>query len=1287
MKNILRLVSVIFVFVIICDSQKAQAQVTVDLTTAPPSGAGGCCGAGGCYCYDPGESYVATYNNQTAATFIGGKIINCSGGAFPGFGYGSKRRRYDLDPNQLCYPGHTNPMQIVFPRPVYNIYIELSGDAPQTITITDSLGQSTVVNLVPSSPSNNTGYAYANLPGINITSLSLQSSGSTPDNGYAWNMRVPRLSFYWSNPSTPPQLAPGSCNLNTINRPLSQSIVNMHGWSMLAQVTDNDGLVLNDVRLGSRYLAKSISLPYFNLETSAFPKQRGELKPDSDDQVMCSRLVSYYTQADDMKFSIVAMYTVDRVPLSSQSCLHVFQRYEFYKRKDGDTCEPSAQLPCQRFKPVVQYLFYGANGETLTSFNVAQRRHFQIDGRAENSIGFFKDADDFPSALINLGFIRKENPLFYEQRDWVIKGGKDAGTWDNIHQTYNRSVEEPFPKIPNGSNPSLFTSGCTECLHSHWRWATFLNGEGSGKIIGITPWSRQDMELGVTLYKSGEEHPSDFRTIVDRNELIRKFLPFSRYVKDYPEETVEWFSATGYDKSDYFFASGGFFNPPLQTNSLHSTTVQDGLSSVVATNVFQTGNTTVTTVDPTLASPLPTGYTLYNNLSNNIDTLALAGGPYTTTFKVSSVTDQNVFNNLRVLHAEYDSFDPDRIVWVDRTVLAPDPQAPDFTNKTINAKASGLGAFVVASFNPPTLGTTDISVSGSDSADPIVAGSNLTYTFPITNNGSQQANNTAFVAQLPANLFFVSATSTQGTCKETEGKVSCNIGSLAAGSTATVTLIGKPSESPDRYPPQGRIIVNTAFVRADEEDNNLNNNVITVDTTILPDTNTPPTVSIVSPNAGALFTGPATISLIASASDANGSISIVDFYDGDELLGSGTSSGTGLYAFTKSNVPVGNHTFYAIATDNLGTSVKSSDALVVVNGLATINITSPISQAQFNRPANITVTADASYSGGSISKVEFYADSLLLGTGTLTGSNQYSFTWNDARDGNHVITAVATDNNDVVTVSRSVTITVNDSPGVSLSSPTSGASYTFPATVNLMATASDGDGYVNKVDFYANGSLIGSNSTTNAIQHSYNWAYPTPGTYSVTAVAMDNSGATTTSSPINMTINPAPASGTALLVVGSTTLNAIDTDIKNRLQTLGLTVTVKSASSATSADATGKRVVVISESVSPTNVNTKFRTVAAPVVTLEPQLFDDMGMTGTTSGTDFGSTGSQTKINISNSSSPLAASLSGTVTVVNASSTLAWGVPNGNATIAATIFNNVNRATIFGYENGVAMPD
>ena len=183
----------------------------------------------------------------------------------------------------------------------------------------------------------------------------------------------------------------------------------------------------------------------------------------------------------------------------------------------------------------------------------------------------------------------------------------------------------------------------------------------------------------------------------------------------------------------------------------------------------------------------------------------------------------------------------------------------------------------------------------------------------------------------------------------------------------------------------------------------------------------------------------------------------------------------------------------------------------------------------------------------------------------------------------------------------------------------------------------------------------------------------------LTAVATDNRGGTTTSTPIAVTV-----SSPALLVAGSTTLNSSDAAIKARLEALNFVVTVKAASSAVTADATGKAVVVISSTVTPTAVGTKFRSVAVPVVTWESGLFTNMGMTGSTN-KDFGTVTKQTQVKITNAAHPLAAGLSGTVSVVTASGTFR-GKPNANAVSAATTVSDATKTLVFGYEQSVSMP-
>ena len=106
----------------------------------------------------------------------------------------------------------------------------------------------------------------------------------------------------------------------------------------------------------------------------------------------------------------------------------------------------------------------------------------------------------------------------------------------------------------------------------------------------------------------------------------------------------------------------------------------------------------------------------------------------------------------------------------------------------------------------------------------------------------------------------------------------------------------------------------------------------------------------------------------------------------------------------------------------------------------------------------------------------------------------------------------------------------------------------------------------------------------------------------------------------------------ALFVAGSTTLGAGDLAVKARLEALGFEVNVRSASSVQSGEAYDHNLVVVSSTVSPGSVNTKFRDVEKPVLTWEREIFDDMKMTGTSSGTHHGTDTNETKVTISASS-------------------------------------------------------
>ena len=98
----------------------------------------------------------------------------------------------------------------------------------------------------------------------------------------------------------------------------------------------------------------------------------------------------------------------------------------------------------------------------------------------------------------------------------------------------------------------------------------------------------------------------------------------------------------------------------------------------------------------------------------------------------------------------------------------------------------------IGSFKFPSCGTTDLSLTKSNSPDPVFVGNNLTYTITATNNGPSNASGVVITDTLPANVTLVSATSSQGSCSGT-ATVSCNLGNLNSGANATATIVVTPT--------------------------------------------------------------------------------------------------------------------------------------------------------------------------------------------------------------------------------------------------------------------------------------------------------------------------------------------------------------------------------------------------------------------------------------------------------------------------------------------------------------
>ena len=183
-----------------------------------------------------------------------------------------------------------------------------------------------------------------------------------------------------------------------------------------------------------------------------------------------------------------------------------------------------------------------------------------------------------------------------------------------------------------------------------------------------------------------------------------------------------------------------------------------------------------------------------------------------------------------------------------------------------------------------------------------------------------------------------------------------------------------------------------------------------------------------------------------------------------------------------------------------------------------VSLTAPAHGATFTAPASMTISASASDSDGSVMRVDFYQGATLLGS---DATSPYSISWSGVPAGSYSLHAVAVDDGGATTTSASRTVIVeapaNQPPAVSLTSPAQGATFTSPATVALSATASDTDGTIARVEFYRNGSLIGSDTSS---PYGITWSGAPAGTYSLTAVAIDNAGGRTVSAERQITVNP-----------------------------------------------------------------------------------------------------------------------------------------------------------------------
>lgn len=110
----------------------------------------------------------------------------------------------------------------------------------------------------------------------------------------------------------------------------------------------------------------------------------------------------------------------------------------------------------------------------------------------------------------------------------------------------------------------------------------------------------------------------------------------------------------------------------------------------------------------------------------------------------------------------------------------------------------------------------DLSVTKTDSPDPVRRGKKLTYTVTVANGGPSVATHVTLKDTLPHGLKSIRVTASQGSCSRAGRSITCVLGALASEDSATVTIGMKPKSCGTK--------TNVARVTASESDPDPTNN-------------------------------------------------------------------------------------------------------------------------------------------------------------------------------------------------------------------------------------------------------------------------------------------------------------------------------------------------------------------------------------------------------------------------------------------------------------------------------
>jgi hypothetical protein len=237
-----------------------------------------------------------------------------------------------------------------------------------------------------------------------------------------------------------------------------------------------------------------------------------------------------------------------------------------------------------------------------------------------------------------------------------------------------------------------------------------------------------------------------------------------------------------------------------------------------------------------------------------------------------------------------------------------------------------------------------------------------------------------------------------------------------------------------------------------------------------------PTINITYPANTATFTLPTSIFVAADAAASDGrNLTRVDFYyDGSNLIGSDASAP---YQVAWDNPAGGSRVLTAVAVDNLGATTISAPVNLQINSgnllplpIGKPTLDSPTQGQSFTEPAIIELSATRAAGNYTVSRMEFYAGTTLLG---FDSDAPYTFSWKNVPAGRYTISARTVSTNGARATSTLADITVNPREGINgvitgNGLPLSGVTVALTGTQSG-STSTDINGHYSFPDLQAGG--------------------------------------------------------------------------------------------------------------------------------------------------------------------------------------------------------------------------